>query len=156
MGNGYYEARILVPQANSGGTWPSFFMQTLNSMKTKCASGDIEEDVTEEYGNDPTYTQMGQHPYCGATGADSLVYAGHPEDLASAFRRHGLLITDTTISYYLDDKLMASAPRDQLVGGVAPQWFLMITMAMGGGWPVVAPPAGHYDCYVDYLRVLAP
>ena len=156
MGNGYYEVRMLVPQANSGGTWPSFFMQTLNAMRTGCKSGDIEEDITEQYGNDNTYTQMGQHPYCGATGKDSLVYAGHPFDLARGFQRHGLLITDTTISYYLNDKLMASAPRDQLVGGVAPQWFLMLTMAMGGGWPVVVPPAGYYDMWVDYVRYLAP
>lgn len=59
LADGYYETRILVPHAAtgpnnknaSGGTWPAFWMMDLNEFKPG-ATGALEIDMTEEYGND--------------------------------------------------------------------------------------------------------
>jgi hypothetical protein len=162
MGNGYYESRILVPYGAtkgnnnaSGGTWPAWWMLTRNALQTT-GTGAIEEDITEQYGNDPAYTQAIQHIYGGATGIGGPIYKGHPEDLTWDFHRYGLLITDTTVAFYLDDIPLGSLAKAKLVGGVSPEWYVLLDLAMGGGWPVNPPPGGYYDMWIDYVKYYAP
>lgn len=167
LGNGYYEARILLPYAETlgngntaGGTWPAFWMTTTNAIKNFPATGDLELDVGEWYGVRPKYNQSGQHVYPPATppSGNAYIFAGDASsgDLTTDFHRFGMLITDTLVTSYLDDQVIGSTPRGQLVGGVAPAWNLMLDFAMGGGWPINAPPAGYYDMWIDYIRVYAP
>jgi Glycosyl hydrolases family 16 len=164
MGNGYYESRVLLPYAAtsynitaSGGTWTSFWMLTTNALKPGSTSGNIEEDIGEWLGEDSSYTQTEQHIYGNATGPNAAVFAGHPAgDLTWDFHRYGLLVTDTTVTAYLDDKLLGSLPKGLLMGGVQPSWFLLLTFAMGSGWPINAPPAGCFDMWIDYVKYYAP
>jgi len=164
MGNGYYEARILLPNAAasynpkaSGGTWPAFWMLTRNALQTNDASGNLEEDIGEWYGVDPSSWQSGQHVYAGATGPNKGIFSGDPiGDLTWEFHRFGLLITDTTLTSYLDDKPYGSLAKGQLIGNVPIEWFVMINLAMGSGFPVQPPPAGYYDMWIDYVEYYAP
>jgi hypothetical protein len=70
VGDGYYDARVLVPNGEcgspgnntcSGGTWPSFWMLSMNNPQ-----GALELDMMEMYGNDPTYFQGFTHAYSPA------------------------------------------------------------------------------------------
>jgi hypothetical protein len=161
-GNGYYEARILLPYDatpgngnTAGGSWTAFWMTTTNSIKAS-TSGDLEEDVGEWYGENPAYNQSAQHVYAPATppAGNVYIFAGNASigNLTTDFHRYGLLITDTTVTAYLDDKVVGSVAKGQLAGGATPAWNLMLNFAMGGGWPDNVPPAGYYDMWIDYVR----
>jgi beta-glucanase (GH16 family) len=160
LANGYYEVRILVPNAataeksKSGGTWPAFWMMDRHEFQ-KRAAGALEMDVMEEYGNDPHYTQSGIVAYGTATGG-GWIYRAYPgPDLTWDFHRRGLLVTDTAVTYYFDDQPLGSAPRPALQNNPPINWFLMLDLAMGGGWPVNPPPAGYFDMWIDYVRYYA-
>ncbi|MGI8568373.1 MAG: glycoside hydrolase family 16 protein [Methylocella sp.] len=161
LANGYYEARILVPNAatsdksKSGGTWPAFWMMDLHDFR-KRATGSLEVDITEEYGHDPYYTQSGIVAYRTATGG-GWIYHAHPgPDLTCDFHRHGLLVTDTAVTYYFDDQPIGSAARPALQNNPPVDWFLMLDLAMGSGWPVNPPPAGYFDMWIDYVKYYVP
>jgi Glycosyl hydrolases family 16 len=165
-GNGYYEARILIPDGStsaaghvplSGGTFPAFWMLTRTfGLGPGGATSNVEEDVMEANGPFPTFYAATQHAYGQATGPSNSIYHAQPGgDLTWDFHRYGLLITTTTVSAYFDDKLMGSLPRAFLPGGAVPDWFVMLDLAMGSGWPVTPPLAGYYDMWVDYVRYYA-
>ena len=111
------------------------------------ATGSIELDEAELYGNSPAYYQSGAGAYGAATSTTTgFVYAGNPNgDLTWDWHRFGLLVTPTTVTSYFDDKPMGSQPMPQYADKSAPLWGWMINLAMGSGWPVNAPPANHYD-----------
>jgi hypothetical protein len=164
LANGYYEARILLPYAAtpgdnnaSGGTWPGWWMLTTNSMQLGSTSGNLEEDIGEWYGNDAAYMQYGQHVYGNAMGPNAGIYSGHPiGDLTWDFHRYGLLVTNTTVTAYLDDQPLQSLPKGQLQNNEPPAWFLLLDLAMGSGWPVNPPPAGYFDMWIDYVKYYKP
>jgi hypothetical protein len=52
----------------------------------------------------------------------------------------------------MDDKLLASVPLVEVPGISTLNWYLIVNLAMGGGWPVNPPPAGYYDMWIDYVR----
>jgi hypothetical protein len=161
-GNGYYESRILIPDGStsaagrvplSGGTFPAFWMLTIQGLGPVGKTSNVEEDIMEANGPFPTYFAATQHAYGSATGPSGSIYHNQPGgDLTWDFHRYGLLITTTTVSAYFDDKLMGSLPRAFMPGGVVPTWFVMLDLAMGSGWPVTPPLAGYYDMWVDYVR----
>jgi hypothetical protein len=156
--NGYYEARILTPNASagsntnaSGGTWPAWWMINRQSLQPG-APGAVEIDTTEQYGNNPFYTQAEQHNYGDATGGGSI-YEGQPgPDLTQDFHRYGMLINNGKATFYLDDEPLGSIALATEPGISTFNWFVMLNLAMGSGWPVNPPPADYYDMWIDYVR----
>ena len=180
MSDGYYEARMMIPNAScgvpwhqvgggspipdcSGGTWPAFWMRNLNVTDN---SGSIELDVTETYSEDAKWTGARSHawgvngvaasiPGTSDTGQD--IYVGDtPTDLTWDFHRYGLLIQGSgtnhgTVCSYLDDVNMGCATMPVLANGQTPTWIFILTLAMGSGWPDNAPPSNQYDMFVDYV-----
>ena len=67
------------------------------------------------------------------------------------WHRFGLLVTPTTGTSYFNDKPMGSQPMPQYADKSAPLWGWMMNLAMGSGWPVNAPPANHYDMWINYI-----
>ena len=60
---------------------------------------------------------------------------------------------------YLDEKQTGCSPMPQFGkpnDAVKPDWAVMIELASGGGWPSVAPPAGYFDYFVDWVAVWRP
>lgn len=91
--NGYYEARFLSPNSSAGvpwssqggGTWPAFWMVDMQSFQPG-TEGVIELDISEQYGEDASFTQANQIAYGTATGVDcsncaNWIYRGSPDDL---------------------------------------------------------------------------
>ena len=154
---GYFEFTVLVPNAAAaagatGGTWPAVWQTT---RKNTAATGSLELDEAELYGNGPAYYQSGAAAYGAATStATGFVYAGNPDgDLTWDWHRFGLLVTPTTVTSYFDDKPMGSQPMPQYADKSAPLWGWMMNLAMGSGWPVNAPPANHYDMWIKEIRL---
>lgn len=155
--NGYYEARILSPNGSagsntnaSGGTWPAWWMLDLQSLQG--ASGAVEIDTAEQYGNDPHYTQAEEHAYGDASG-QGPIYQGDPgPDFTVDFHRYGMLINNGTATFYLDDSPLGSIALTTEPGIATFNWFLLLDLALGGGWPENPPPANYYDMWIDYVR----
>jgi hypothetical protein len=59
---------------------------------------------------------------------------------------------DNTATVYLDDTPLGSVALDGVPSISTLNWYLMVNLAMGGGWPDNSPPAGYYDMWIDYVR----
>lgn len=147
---GYFEARMLAPAAP--GTWPAFW--TLPSTNLISPQSVVPEiDAVELYGHEPTGACHSTHEF--KDGKDGgVARCGTRFDStreAVAWHTYGVSIGPTTISYYIDGDLVATAP--QVGGGDEPMFFLL-DLALGGGWPIdLAATRERADLYVDYVRV---
>ena len=64
---------------------------------------------------------------------------------------YGVTVEPTEIVYWIDGKVVARAP--QVNGGDKPM-FLLIDLALGGGWPIELDPVQNRAAmYVDWFRV---
>lgn len=147
---GYFEARMLAPAAP--GTWPAFWMlPSTNLISPQSVVPEI--DAVELYGHEPTGACHSTHEF--KDGKDGgVAHCGTRFDStreALAWHTYGVSIGPTTISYYIDGDLVATAP--QVGGGDEPMFFL-VDLALGGGWPIdLDATRERADLYVDYVRV---
>jgi beta-glucanase (GH16 family) len=163
-GNGYYEAEVLFPPGV--GTWPSFWTNDYSSLQAKAANssaasiGGREVDFIEQYNMFNGYT-TGQIKYIPGQATQNTLFHADTNNLKEqmGWRRHriGAKLTDTTIVYYLDDVAVFTDPNKYNLSGVADpsQLFVMLTFALGAGWPLAVPPAGRYDAFYNYVRYYA-
>jgi len=87
------------------------------------ATGTIELDEAELYGNGPAIINPVPGIWAATTTATGFVYAGNPNgDLTWDWHRFGLLVTPTTVTSYFDDKPMGSQPIPQYADKSAPLW----------------------------------
>lgn len=153
----YMECRFMFTTGET--TWPAFWLVTQEGLTVGAPAENIEIDVTENYGIFPTNWRSGviHYPLGGGAqinfpipGASAGTF---PSDTFTFdFHTYGILCTATTISMYMDNVLIGSVAMP--VMGTGPTaFFAMIDHALGGGWPVVVPPAGYYDMWVDYFVV---
>ena len=164
-GDGYYEARILIPNAEapgnnaaSGGTWPAFWTLDRRAI-TNHAIGNTEWDILEMYGIDRSYLHVNEWDYSPASGPNGAIFQGYPvagKDLTVDFHRYGLLVKGGMVTAYFDDVPLGTKAEGKLGDGVSPNPFILIDLAMGSGWPVNPPPAGYYDMWVNYVEYYAP
>ena len=95
---GYFEMTATLPAGT--GMWPAFWLLPAN------LSGTDELDVMEEMGSNPSqYTGTLHSPDNGIAGATFPTV-----DLTAGSHSYGMYWTPTTISFYLDGKLLGTAP----------------------------------------------
>jgi beta-glucanase (GH16 family) len=95
---GYFEMTATLPAGT--GMWPAFWLLPSN------LSGTDELDVMEELGSNPDqYTSTLHSPSSGITSA-TIASA----DLTAGTHSYGMYWTPTSISFYLDGKMVAVAP----------------------------------------------
>lgn len=146
----YFEARMLAPQAP--GTWPAFWMLPSPSLVAP-ESAVAEIDAVELYGHSPESSCQTTHQYVGNKQSGIANCARRWTSIETALQWHtyGVSVDPTTIRFYIDNKLVATAP--QVRGGADPLFF-MVNLALGGGWPIdLAATGGHASLYVDYIHV---
>jgi len=51
---------------------------------------------------------------------------------------------------------LGSIAKGEIPNLSTPYWYVLLDLAMGGGWPDNAPPANYYDMWIDYVRYYAP
>ncbi|MBX9932018.1 MAG: glycoside hydrolase family 16 protein [Methylobacterium sp.] len=151
---GYFEARMLVPAGP--GCWSSFWLLDQHGIRTSNTNGAVEIDVIEAYGHSNTSYVATEHdwppPSAGSKGYRRAQknLTGLP-DLTLGFHDYGVEITDDDTIYYFDGKEVFRAPLYRK-DTVSP-FFLMLTLAMSHDWPIVVPPSGYYDLWIDRVRV---
>jgi hypothetical protein len=160
--------------AISGGTWGAWWMLTINA--AKCAvktgacdpalvNGNDEFDIDEQYGKFAWWDTTGSHVYGANIGTSAYAYHSQPsadvpvllpvKSFTWDFHRYGVLIKNGVAQLYVDDVALGNPT----VLGVFPgsptpviNWFVLLNLALGGGWPEAAPPAQYYDQWHGPVR----
>ena len=138
---GYFEVTARVPKG--AGLWPAFWLLPLDR------SWPPEIDIAEILGSDShvayaslhstdaAWVRREAHSYNNSTTTDRAAEAG---DLSQDFHRYALDWQPDTITFYLDDRMVArrTTPRD-----MNRPFYLVVDLAVGdmGSWP--GPPDGQ-------------
>ncbi len=157
---GRFEARIRIPSGQ--GMWPAFWLLG-DDIETNKWPACGELDVMENIGKEPTVIHGSIHGP-GFPGPAVGTAASLPDHFAfaAAFHRYGMIWSPGKIEYYIDDPSRPYAiytPADLPKGAIWPfdqrRFFLLLNLAVGGGWPgnpdeSTAFPA---EMLVDYVKV---
>ena len=150
---GYAEVRMKTPVGP--GPWPAFWLLDSASTLPSRTYGAVEIDAVEAYGHDPKWYMATLHRWPNAEGNEPHQYVAKqvlrdPND-TGGFHTYGVRLTDVDVIWYYDGSEVYRSPLFR--SDVVSPFYIMIDLAMGGGWPVVTPPAGYYDLWLDYVRV---
>ena len=167
---GYFEARIKWTGAQ--GAWPGFWLFSYRhasntswpSLNPLCADNGLPEalcysaelDVFEGQGAEPnifygTIHRNSSNDY----GVDDVQNDNNAQpqavDLSADYHRYGMLWTDSTITWYLDDEPLMTAP---VYDSTNQPMYLLLQMWVGGwsGAPDESSP-GLLETQVDYVDV---
>ena len=124
---GYFEFRSKLPEGP--GTWPAFWL--VGSDKT---NGSSEIDVLEYYGK----FNAGFHTVLHLWKKEGSKHQGYivdvePGSLTSAFHNFGVLITESSTSFYFDRRKYLEIPTPE---EYKQPMYILANLALGGGWPI--------------------
>jgi beta-glucanase (GH16 family) len=110
----------------------------------------------ELYGHDPRGACHSTHSYSNGHDVQGIAQCGQrfaTEQDAMRWHVYAVTVEPTEIVYRIDGKVVARAP--QVNGGDKPM-FLLIDLALGGGWPIALDPVQNRAAmYVDWFRIYA-
>ena len=113
-----------------------------------------EIDAVELYGHDPPGACHSTHSYMNGRNVEGIALCGRrfaTEQEAMRWHVYAVTVEPTEIVYRIDGKVVARAP--QVNGGDKPM-FLLVDLALGGGWPIkLGPVQNRAAMYVDWFRV---
>ena len=149
---GYFEMRARLPRGL--GTWPAFWLMgvpQLREPKDRKTIPQIEIDVVEQYGVGPnalhsTIHIWGPGSYHWAEG-DAALVTGMTDD----FHTYGVAVAEDVTTFYFDGAELRrmKTPREARV-----PLYLMVDLALGGGWPIDQTPSPSV-LLVDHIRAYA-
>ncbi|MGY2051381.1 glycoside hydrolase family 16 protein [Methylobacterium sp. JK268] len=151
---GHFEARMMLPAGP--GAWSSFWLLDQASIRAGEEAGAVEIDVFEGYGHATTSYVATTHdwppPAAKGTGyrRQQRNVTGLP-DAALGFHDYGVTVTQDEIVFTFDgtETMRTGLFRRERVS----PFFMLLTLAMSHDWPIVVPPSGYYDLWVDHVRV---
>ncbi len=149
---GYFEMRAKFPKGL--GTWPAFWLLGVPQLvepRDKKTITQIEIDVVEEYGVAPnafatTVHLWGPNNFHWGKG-EPFVAPGITDD----FHTYGVMVEDDFTTFYFDG---VEVRRDKTLKEAKVPLYLLVNLALGGGWPIDQTPNPSY-LYVDYVRAYA-
>ncbi len=149
---GYFEMRAKLPRGL--GTWPAFWLMgvpQLKEPKDKKTITQIEIDVVEQYGVGPnslhtTLHLWGPGDFHRAEGDTSIV-----QGMTDDFHTYGVLVEEDFTTFYFD---RAELRKDRTPKEAKVPLYLMVDLALGGGWPIDKTP-NPSRMLVDYVRAYA-
>jgi Glycosyl hydrolases family 16 len=142
---GYFEIRAKLP--SGAGTWPAFWMLSLNGLTAPRGPGPFgEADIFEEYGGRGPGFMTTYHDW--TTGTVPYQNWSNTSSLTSAFHIWGFLWTPTAMTVYLDGKLMNTTSTPPVM---QQPYYLVVDLGLGGGWPTGNTPPTN-TMLVDYIR----
>jgi Glycosyl hydrolases family 16/Bacterial TSP3 repeat len=152
---GYFEARMKWTKGN--GAWPAFWLYSYQHAidEDQCTTQAGEIDVVEGQGSEPNVRYGTVHSNTnGCAPPDDQNgnnYQPGDADLTAGFHTYAALWTPTTISWYMDDEPIMSAPTYTTINQ---RMFLLLQM-WSGGWtedPDATTP-DVIETQVDWVRV---
>ncbi len=150
---GYAEARMKLPVGP--GAWPAFWLLDSSSTLPSKAYGAVEIDAVEAYGHDQSWYMATEHRWPGFDQGGTHTYVTEKVQrrlqAEEGFHTYGVRLTDNEVIWYFDSEEVYRAPLYR--AEVVSPFYLMIDLAMGGGWPVAVPPSEYYDLWVKSVHV---
>ena len=151
---GYFEARMR--WTKGAGSWPAFWLLSTAWAHTgSCETPSGELDVMEGQGTEPTVLYGTIHresaSQCGGNEMNENNWQPVGVDLTESFHTYGALWTATTVSWYLDDRLIMAAPTYP----TSNQPMFLLLQMWSGGWtsdPDSTTP-DELRTEVDWVRV---
>lgn len=142
---GYFEMRAKFPKGL--GTWPAFWLLGVAKLKDKSATS-VEIDVVEQYGVHPNSLHTCLHLWY--PNKKHTADPGHfiVDGMADDFHRYGVMVNEDFIVFYFDG---VELRRIKTPEEAKAPLYLLVNLALGGGWPIVKTPNPSY-MYVDYVR----
>ena len=136
------------------GTWPAFWLLGVPQLKEprdRKTLTQVEIDVVEQYGVGPnalhtTVHLWGPGDFHWAEGDTSIV-SGMTDD----FHTYGVSVEEDVITFYFDG---VELRKDRTPKEAKVPLYLMVDLALGGGWPVDKTPDPSV-MLVDYVRAYA-
>jgi beta-glucanase (GH16 family) len=151
---GYFEARMRWTKGPAA--WPAFWLLSTGWARTgSCATPAGELDVMEGQGTEPDVLYGTIHRdsanRCGGDEQNGNNWQPVGVDLTAGFHTYAALWTATTVAWYLDDRLIMSAPTYSTNNQ---PMFLLLQM-WSGGWTAGPTPATPFELHteVDWVRV---
>jgi hypothetical protein len=149
---GYFEMRAKLPKGL--GTWPAFWLMGVPQLKEprdKKTIAQIEIDVVEHYGVGPNALHTTLHlwgpGYFHWAEGDTSIVTGMTDD----FHTYGVLVEEDFITFFFDG---VELRKDKTPEGAKVPLYLMVDLALGGGWPIDRTPDPSH-LLVDYVRAYA-
>ena len=136
------------------GTWPAFWLMGVPQLvqpKEKKTIPQIEIDVVEQYGVGPNALHTTVHLWGPGdqhwAEGDTTLVAGMTDD----FHTYGVSVEEDLTIFYFDG---SEIRRDPTVPDAKVPLYLMVDLALGGGWPIAATPDPSIMA-VDWIRAYA-
>jgi beta-glucanase (GH16 family) len=143
---GYFEIRAKLPPGV--GVWPAFWL-----IANKEPDSSAEIDIMEHYGIGPANYESVVHVWPkegrGRREMNRVLHAIPEGSLYDRFNTFGATVESDWITFYFNRLPMgriATPPEHHH------PMFLLLNLAIGGGWPTDKTPSPSY-MYVDYVRV---
>ena len=151
---GRVDVRAKLPSGH--GTWPAIWMLGENIETVGWpACGEI--DIMEHWGHNPTIISSATHtPACSGGCANVTVGETKVYDYNTEFHVYSIEWTEEEISFYLDDEYLYSyKPSTKTSSNWPYTWnqFILLNVAMGGGWFSIDSNFIEAIMEVDYVRV---
>jgi hypothetical protein len=145
---GYFEMRAKFPK--SLGMWPAFWLMGVKGITDK-GIANPEVDVVEWYGSMPNTLLATLHTWGPGDKhwgeGEGFLVPGMTDD----FHTYGAMVEEDFITIYFDG---VELWRQKTAPEFKVPLYLMIDLAMGGGWPIDRAVSPSY-LFVDYVRAYA-
>ncbi len=142
---GYFEMKAKFPKGP--GTWPAFWMLSAHGVKDRSAQK-MEFDIVEQYGHNDSQMHTVLHQYNADGTHESVAHRSVVEDMTEGFHRYGLWWDKDHLIWYFDGVEVWRRPTPD---GAHKPMYLLLNLALGGGWPIGATPDPS-DMWVEYVR----
>lgn len=147
---GYFEMRAKLPKGP--GVWPAFWLVGVEKL-TQGAKVTAEVDVLEHYGLMPNnYTSVIHTWHRDGSGKHDVQYkriTTRPGEVAEQFHNYGVMTDENWTIFFFDQVEVWRTPTP---AEHRQPMFLLLNLALGGGWPVDKTPNPSH-LYVDHVRV---
>ena len=153
---GHIEARMWLPEGT--GTWPAFWMLGADFGGVgwpDCGELDIMEQNNDKTGIHGTIHSNGPDIYMGMSGGN---YAEFGDSYANSWHTYAVNWAPDQIQWLVDGEVYYELGRRD-VEGAGFEWvfdhenFIIINLAMGGGYVGYVNPDGPAEMKIDYVRV---
>jgi hypothetical protein len=145
---GYFEMRAQFPKGP--GTWPAFWLNSLQSLQDKTKMG-LEVDIVEQYGKSPGLAHGAVHWWWPDKTHDAIGERFTVADMTTGFHTYGFLWDEHDMRWFFDGVEVWRQPTPP--EGNSPL-YVLVNLALGGGWPIDRTPDPSV-MLVDYIRVYA-
>lgn len=148
---GYFEMRAKLPKGD--GTWPAFWMNDVTMLKDPSHKVDqIEIDVLEQYGLWTEAMHATVHWWRADGTHSAFATTATVHDITDGYHNYGLMWTRENLIWYFDGVEVFRRPTP--VELQSHEEYLMINLALGGGWPIDKTP-NPSRMLVKYVRAYA-